>query len=101
MRKTLLSAAFAGGLALAAGGALADEPTQLTAAQMDGVTAGATFFGLGAAAGLGDFINVSSGLQLGAAVGNNAFSFGNFSNQSVSLLSPAVSFSGQIIQATN
>lgn len=101
MRMSLLSAAFAGGLALAAGGAMAGEPIQLTATQMDGVTAGATFFGLGAALGIGDFVNVSAGTQLGAAVGNNAFSFGNFSNSTVSLLGDGFSFSGQVIQATN
>lgn len=101
MRMTFLSAALAGGLSLAAGSAMADEPTQLTAAQMDGVTAGAAFFGIGGAVGVGNLVNISAGTQLGAAFGNNAFVFGDFSNVTASVLTPGLSISGQLIQASN
>ena len=54
MRCKFLSAIFAGGLTVAAGAALADEPLRLSDGDMDRVSAGASAIAEGAAAAIGD-----------------------------------------------
>lgn len=101
MRKSVISTLLAGCFAVAAGSAFAGEPMKLTDRQMDGVSAGAGFILIGMAGGVGDWINVSSGSQVGLAFGNNAIASGSFGNLSVSLLTPAASHSSQTIQVNN
>jgi hypothetical protein len=84
MQSKIISAILAGGLAVAAGVALADQPLQLTEAQMDGVSAGATAIAAGASATLGDLLSETVSISTATAIDNT---FASASNTTIGIAS--------------
>jgi hypothetical protein len=77
MQSKILSVILAGGLAFAAGAALADQPLQLTEAQMDGVSAGATAIAVGGSMTFGDVLSETISASAATAIDNTFASAAN------------------------
>lgn len=101
MKSKILSTILAGGLAVAAGTALAAQPSQLTDAQMDGVSAGATAIAQGGTLTLGDLLSETISVSVAVAIGN---SYAAASNETggiaASVFFPAASLSESASVAT-